>query len=253
MTDHELAADVVRTVADALNELRARADREGLRGEALGRAGDELAQGVVDEVLAGRPAGDAVLSEEAVDDDRRLTSERTWIIDPLDGTREFGEPGRVDWAVHAALVIDHSPVAGAVALPGLGVVLDTGPGAPGLPERRSANLRVVVSRSRPPAWALAVADELGADIEPMGSAGAKTLAVVRGDADVYLHDGGQYEWDSCAPVAVALAAGLHASRADGSPLRYNQPDPWLPDLIVCRPELADAVLDATRRHRTTGA
>lgn len=251
MTDHELASHVVRTVADALIGLRARAEHEGLRGEALGRAGDELAQGIVDDVLASRPVGDAVLSEEAVDDDRRLTSGRTWIIDPLDGTREFSEPGRVDWAVHAALVVDHRPVAGAVALPALGVALHTGPGAPAPPERRSQRLRFVVSRSRPPAWALAVADELDADVEPMGSAGAKTLAVVRGDADVYLHDGGQYEWDSCAPVAVALAAGLHASRADGSPLRYNQPNPWLPDLIVCRPELVDDILDATRRHRTT--
>ena len=89
-----------------------------------------------------------------------------------------------------------------------------------------------------------VAEALGAELVAMGSAGAKAMAVVLGHADIYAHSGGQYEWDSCAPVAVAKAAGLHVSRIDGSELRYNQPDPYLPDLLICRPELAAEVLRA---------
>lgn len=164
-----------------------------------------------------------------------------WVVDPLDGTREFAE-GRSDWAVHVALVVEHHPVVGAVALPGDGLVLDTSR-PPVVPPAGDRRLRLVVSRTRPPELARSVAERLGADLIGMGSAGAKAMAVVRGEADIYLHAGGQYEWDSAAPVAVALAAGLHASRLDGSPLRYNQPDAYLPDLLVCRTELAAPVLE----------
>jgi 3'(2'), 5'-bisphosphate nucleotidase len=189
-------------------------------------------------------AGDAVLSEEGRDDRARLDAERVWIVDPLDGTREFGEPPRADWAVHVALVgADGVPLAGAVALPGQRVVLSTSPPPP-LPPAPPGRPRVIVSRSRPPAIATQLAEAIGGDLVPMGSAGAKAAAVVLGAADVYPHAGGQYEWDSCAPVAVALAAGIHASRLDGSPLRYNNPDPYLPDLLVCHPSLTDAVLAA---------
>lgn len=189
---------------------------------------------------------DPVLSEEALDDvsttERRLASRRAWIIDPLDGTREFGEPPRTDWAVHVALCIDGEAVCGAVALPALGITLSTAVppplGRPGTPPR------LVVSRTRPPVESHQVADALGAQVVEMGSAGAKIMAVIRGEADVYVHAGGQHEWDSAAPVAVALSAGLSCTRLDGSPLRYNQPDPRLPDLVVCRPELAEAVLSA---------
>jgi 3'(2'), 5'-bisphosphate nucleotidase len=197
---------------------------------------------LMEELATARP-DDAVLSEEGKDDHARLAASRVWIIDPLDGTREFGE-GRDDWAVHVALAIDGVPTTGAVALPGLGLTLSTEPAAV-LPDRDlSAPVRLVVSRSRPPALATAVAETLGGVLLPMGSAGAKAMAVVRGEADVYVHAGGQYEWDNCAPAAVALAAGLHASRLDGSPLVYNNADPYLPDLVICRPELAGEVLTA---------
>ncbi len=209
-----------------------------LRAEGDRRAHEMLAG----ELAAARPA-DAVLSEEGADDAARLEAERVWVIDPLDGTREFSETGRTDWAVHVALVVDERPVAGAVALPGLGLTLSTAD-PPRLPPGRDGPPRLVVSRSRPPEQAETVAAALGADVVPLGSAGAKSMAVVRGSADVYVHSGGQYEWDSCAPAAVAKAAGCVASRLDGSRLRYNQPDVYLPDLVICRPELAGPVLAA---------
>jgi 3'(2'), 5'-bisphosphate nucleotidase len=169
-----------------------------------------------------------------------------WIVDPLDGTREFGEPERDDWAVHVALVVDGRPEAGAVALPARGMTLSTE--APtGLPSR-TGKPRLVVSRTRPPALASLLAEELDGELLPMGSAGAKAMAVVLGEADIYAHSGGQYEWDSAAPVAVAVSAGLHTSRLDGSPLRYNAADPWLPDLLICRPELAGAALAIVAAH-----
>ena len=193
--------------------------------------------------LATRRPGDEVLSEEGADNPARLTARRVWIVDPLDGTREFSEPGRDDWAVHVALWDGGELVAGAVALPAQGFTLATPevaapPPAPNQP-------RIVVSRTRPPAIALAVRDGLDGVLVEMGSAGAKVASVVQGISDVYVHAGGQYEWDSAAPVAVARAAGLHTSRIDGSPLRYNRGDPKLPDLIVCRPEYAEAVLSVT--------
>ncbi len=193
-------------------------------------------------LAAARP-GDAVLSEEGVADPARLAAERVWIVDPLDGTREYGEVPREDWAVHVALVVDGVPVAGAVALPARGLTLATEP-APPPPPAWGGPPRVVVSRSRPPAEATLIADALGGELVALGSAGAKAMAVVLGDADVYPHNGGQYEWDSAAPVAVAAAAGLHVSRLDGSPLVYNRPDPYLPDLLVCRPDLAERAIAA---------
>ena len=187
-----------------------------------------------------RPA-DCILSEEAADDSDRLHRSRVWIVDPLDGTREYAEPDRSDWAVHVALWEDGVLVAGAVALPGIGSTLSTA-APPSLPQPPDRTLRMVVSRSRPPEAVQEVVRVLGMELLPMGSAGAKAMAVVRGEADAYVHAGGQYEWDSAAPVAVAAAVGLHTSRIDGSPLRYNRPDPLLPDLVICRPELADRIL-----------
>jgi 3'(2'), 5'-bisphosphate nucleotidase len=191
---------------------------------------------------------DGILSEEGRDDLTRLAVERVWIIDPLDGTREFSEPGRSDWAVHVALAIDGEVQAGAVALPAVGVTLASEP-APVVPEREPGRLRIVVSRSRPPAAAHLLARALDGELVALGSAGAKAMAVVLGHVDIYAHAGGQYEWDNAAPAVVALAAGLHASRLDGSPLRYNQRDPWLPDLLICRPELADDVLGVLTRDQ----
>lgn len=211
---------------------------------ALRDAGDRAAQQfLAAELAAARPA-DVVLSEEAADDPGRRDADRVWIIDPLDGTREFAE-GRHDWAVHVALWerAGAGLVAGAVALPQLGVVLGTDEPF-GLDAVRAGRRLIAVSRTRAPAVAHTAADALEADLVPMGSAGYKVAAVVRGEVDAYIHAGGQYEWDSAAPVAVATAAGLHASRLDGSPLAYNQPDPYLPDLLVCRPELAAALLSA---------
>lgn len=235
---------LARTIAANTGELLLVLQRSGLfAGAALGRAGDRVANAFIMAALAQNRPDDAVLSEEEKDTAARLSAERVWIVDPLDGTREFGE-GRDDWAVHVALTVAGKPAAGAVALPGLALTLCSGgcEPAPAPAER----LRMLVSRTRPAAEAVAVAQALGADLVPMGSAGAKAMAVVRGDADIYLHTGGQYEWDNCAPAAVAQAAGLHVSRVDGSPLAYNRDDPYLPDLLICRPEIAERVLALVR-------
>jgi 3'(2'), 5'-bisphosphate nucleotidase len=212
-------------------------------GKALGQAGDRVANAFIIEALTAQRAGDAILSEEEKDNPARLAAERVWIVDPLDGTREYSE-ARTDWAVHVALSIAGAPVLGAVALPGLDLVLSSAPGF-ALPAA-AARPRMLVSRTRPAAEALRVAEALGAELVPMGSAGAKAGAVLRGEAEIYLHSGGQYEWDNCAPAAVALAAGLHVSRLDGSPLAYNQRDPYLPDLLICRAELAPQILALLR-------
>ena len=238
--DVRVARQAARAAADALLQLRARGE---LTGRALGDAGDAAAQGAILASLTAHRPSDVVFSEEAADDGRRLRADRVWIVDPLDGTREYREPGRHDWAVHVALWSAGELTAAAVALPGLGEILVTDP-APGFPARSPGRVRVAISRSRPPAEATAVAAVLDAELVPLGSAGYKTLAVVRGEVDAYVHSGGQYQWDSAAPVAIARAAGLTACRLDGSPLVYNAPDPSLPDLIVCRPELADRILDA---------
>ena len=239
--DHELAVALARGAGALLLEVRAALVAEGADERTIKDAGDLRSHEWLMERLATSRPDDAVLSEEGKDDAARLAFSRAWIIDPLDGTREFGEQ-RSDWAVHVALSVDGEPVVGAVALPGLDLVLSTAEPAtvPARPEGRP--VRVVVSRTRPPAVALAVAEELQGELVPMGSAGAKAMAVVRGEVDVYVHGGGQYEWDNCAPAAAAIAAGLHVSRLDGSPLRYNNADPYLPDLVICRPELAAEVL-----------
>lgn len=209
---------------------------------------DQVANKILMDALADARPLDAVLSEEHPDSDLRLRSHRVWIIDPLDGTREYLER-RDDWAVHVALAVKGVAEAGAVALPARGEIIATAspPTAPATPFDR--RLVLAVSRTRPPQVAKYLADRLSGSLSPMGSAGAKTMAVVRGEVDAYVHAGGQYEWDSCAPVAVARAAGLHASRLDGSPLRYNQPDPYLSDLLVCRPELAELVLRAVASYQ----
>ncbi len=238
--DATLAARLAHEAGDVLLTLRSQSG--GDDGRQLRDAGDRAAQRYLAEALAAERPDDAVLSEEASDDQARLGADRVWIVDPLDGTREFAE-GRSDWAVHVALWAGGELVAGAVALPGLGTTLSSDP-APVVPERTSARARVAVSRSRAPAVAEAVARALPGDLVPMGSAGYKAAAVIRGEVDAYVHAGGQYEWDSAAPVAVALAAGLHASRLDGSPMRYNNAETYIPDLIVARPELADSILAA---------
>ncbi|WP_374553607.1 3'(2'),5'-bisphosphate nucleotidase CysQ [Sphingobium yanoikuyae] len=240
MTDADLAAHLAETAGRLLLEVRA----SGLfSAKALGKAGDQTANQFLVHALREQRAEDGLLSEEMACDGARLQHSRVWIVDPVDGTREYGEE-RADWAVHVGLAIDGVPTIGAVALPGHedGIVLRTDqPRAiPPAPEK----LRMVVSRTRPAPQAVAVAEALGAELVPMGSAGAKAMAVILGQADIYLHAGGQYEWDSCAPAAVALAHGLHASRIDGSPLTYNQPDTYMPDLLICRHEHADSVLGA---------
>ena len=243
MNDTELARQIAETAGRMLVDLR----NSGLyAGKELGKAGDELANAFIMRALRHSRPDDAILSEEERDNAARLDCRRVWIVDPLDGTREYGE-ARADWAVHVALAIDNAAALGAVALPGLPLTLSSGDSL-GRPHH-SGKLRMVVSRTRPAAEAVAVAEALGAELVPMGSAGAKAMAVVRGEADIYLHSGGQYEWDNCAPVAVAQAAGLHVSRLDGSPLRYNQRDTLLPDLLVCPREQAARVIELAARHR----
>lgn len=242
MKDSTLAAHIAGEAGRILLTVRADAVTKGLGPAELRTLGDREAQGIIARLLDLHRPQDAILSEEAEDDEARLRRERVWIIDPLDGTREFSE-GRADWAVHVALWVAGELVAGAVALPAEGLVLSSDTIAP-LPPRREGSLRIAVSRSRPPALAEAVALALGADLVPLGSAGVKAGAVARGHVDAWLHAGGQFEWDSAAPVAVARAAGAYASRIDGSPLLYNQPSPYLPDVVVCRPEVADDMLEA---------
>ena len=235
--DAQLAANLAQAAGAILLEVRrARVFDDD---KALGKAGDQTANQFLIHALRHTRPDDGLLSEESQDTVERLAKERVWIVDPVDGTREYGE-GRSDWAVHVALAIGGAPVIGAVALPGLGLVLRSDEPTPLPPP--PAIPRMVVSRSRPAKEALAVAKTLGAELIAMGSAGAKAMAVVRGEAEIYLHTGGQYEWDSCAPVAVALAHGLHCSRIDGTPLVYNQPETYLPDLLICRAEWADKVL-----------
>src|SRR5215472_7240361 len=243
--DHILAAELAEDAGKRLLDLRA----EGGSPDGLLKAGDRLSHEFLMAELAARRPGDAVLSEEGRDNPVRLSAERVWIVDPLDGTREFGEAGRTDWAVHVALWERGALTAGAVALPAQGQVLSTATppvvpapaDGPGLAGRK---LRVVVSRTRPPAFLERLSELADLTLMPLGSAGAKAAAVMQGEADAYVHAGGQYEWDSAAPVAVAVAAGLHASRIDGSALEYNRPDPVLPDILICPTVLAKPLVDA---------
>ncbi|GAB3200505.1 3'(2'),5'-bisphosphate nucleotidase CysQ [Nocardioides hungaricus] len=245
--DHVLATWLATVAGERLLEVRG----EGLEGRELKDAGDRAAHELLMDLLAQHRPEDGVLSEEGKDDKARLDNSRVWIVDPLDGTREFSEVPRDDWAVHVALWQDGDLVAGAVAQPALGETFNTGR-PPVVPPSTSERPRIAVSRSRPPAFVHALAEELDAELVPMGSAGVKVISVARDVTDAYVHAGGQYEWDSAAPVAVARAAGLFTSRVDGTPLRYNQDDVYLPDLIVCRPELAERIVAFVKRHDLTG-
>jgi 3'(2'), 5'-bisphosphate nucleotidase len=240
--DSRLAHDLATEAGRRLLSLRA----GGGDPAALRQQGDRQSHEFLAAELARLRPRDAVLSEEGKDDPARLAADRVWIVDPLDGTREFGEPGRADWAVHVALWERGELTAGAVALPAQGTVLSTAQPPPPPPAPPGGPLRVLVSRTRPPALLDKLADEIKLTLVPLGSAGAKAAAVISGAADAYVHSGGQYEWDSAAPVAVAQAAGLHASRLDGSKLAYNQADPSLPDILICPAGLAPTLLDALR-------
>jgi 3'(2'), 5'-bisphosphate nucleotidase len=237
--DAQLAARIAGDAGRLLLDLRRQLDDPA----ELKREGDARANVLILDALARARPDDPVLSEESADDSHRLDAHRVWIVDPLDGTREFSEKGRDDWAVHVALATDGDASVGAVALPARDLVLATSP-APALAPPHDGPVRLVVSRTRPPEVTERLRVALDAELVPMGSAGAKTMAIVQGAADVYAHAGGQYQWDSAAPVAVARAAGLHTSRLDGSPLVYNDADPYLPDLLVCRPELVERVFAA---------
>ena len=249
--DHALAADLAERAGQLLLALRARGGEPG----ALRSAGDRQSHEFLMAELARERPADAVLSEEGIDDKARLTAERVWIVDPLDGTREFGEPGRDDWAVHVALWARDAAagagdlIAGAVALPAQDLVLSTTTATDQADQVAPRPLRLVVSRSRASRLVKDVAARINAEMVPCGSAGAKVATVISGENDVYLHSGGFYEWDTAAPVAVARARGLYVSRIDGSPVRYNQEDPLLPDILVCRPAIADLLLNAIRETK----
>ena len=236
--DHQIAYDLATSAGELLLELRT----TGAEGRELKDAGDQQSHVHLMAELARRAPNDGVLSEEGAADPARLAMSRVWIVDPLDGTREYGEPPRADWAVHVALCIDGVAAVGAVALPARGLTLSTGFPLPTL-AAHDGPPRLAVSRTRPAAQAQLLADRLGGELVPMGSAGAKAMAVVLGEVEVYAHSGGMYEWDSAAPVAVAAAAGLHVSRLDGSPLVYNRENPYLPDLLICRSEYAERALE----------
>jgi 3'(2'), 5'-bisphosphate nucleotidase len=236
LNDAELAAHLAEVAGKILLQVRT---ANVFTDTALGKAGDATANQFLVHALREARPNDGLLSEEMKDDGARLEKSRVWIVDPVDGTREYGE-GRIDWAVHVALAIDGVASIGAVALPGVGVVMRSDK-ALALP-RPGSPLRMVVSRTRPAKEAVDIAQKLGAELVPMGSSGAKAMAILRGEADIYLHSGGQYEWDSAAPVAVAQAHGLHCSRIDGSPLKYNNADVYVPDLLIARKEHAQTVL-----------
>jgi 3'(2'), 5'-bisphosphate nucleotidase len=242
--DDRLARDLAEAAGQLLLKLRA----GGGNPETVRHDGDRLSHEFLAAELARQRPDDAVLSEEGVDDLARLSADRVWIVDPLDGTREFGESGRTDWAVHVALWERGELTAGAVALPAQGAaVLSTAEPPPTPPAPAPGRpVRVLVSRTRPPAFLEQLAEQIELTLIPLGSAGAKAAEVIRGDADAYVHSGGQYEWDSATPVAVAVAAGLHASRLDGSKLAYNQADPSLPDILICPAGLAATLLDGLR-------
>ena len=242
--DHRIAADIAEATGVMLVQLRAELVSAGVASWRVMDEGDMRAHHFIVERLTELRPDDAILSEEGRDGPARLSADRVWVVDPLDGTNEFGQPGRSDWAVHIALAVRGEPLVGAVALPAIGVVYGTGDPPPYPPPIEGRRLRVITSRSRSSHAAAVVAHSLDADIVTLGSAGAKAMAIVAGDADIYAHSGGQYEWDNAAPAAVAISAGLHVSRLDGSPLVYNRADPWLPDLLICRKELRDDVLTA---------
>ena len=254
---HVLAEEAGKRLLEAREKLRSLDADTWLAKD----VGDTVAQQFLNDALSEHRPNDAILSEEALDDDRRLTADRVWIIDPLDGTQEFSEFERSDWAVHVALwerIDEHGNesdegrlTAGAVALPGFGITLSTHQ-PPATPPTIERNPVIVVSRNRVTREVIAVAERLGCDVARLGSAGAKAMAVVLGEADLYVHSGGMHQWDSAAPIAVAEAAGLHTSRLDGSPLIYNRADTWLPDLIVCKQHLARPVMEAVREGRLNG-
>jgi 3'(2'), 5'-bisphosphate nucleotidase len=238
-------AALARSIADEAGALlRALCVGGDCSAAELGQRGDREANALILARLAAERPDDFVLSEEAADDQVRCGHRRVWIVDPLDGTREFSGR-REDWAVHIGLTIDGRPVDGAVALPMLGRTLATD-ALPALPPLSDGPPRMLVSRTRCAGLVTRVGEALGAELVPMGSAGAKAMAVLEGRAEIYLHAGGQYEWDNCAPVAVAKAAGLHASRIDGSEIVYNCRDPLVPDLLICRTEWAERALAAVR-------
>ena len=242
-TDQELASRVATEAGAMLVELRDELVAEGIHYWDLKDEGDVAGHRYIMSALTAARPDDVILSEEAADNRRRLSAERVWIIDPIDGTNEFAEHPRHDWAIHIALWEAGELTAASVALPTLGITFDASPAAVVPPSTRAKPL-LVTSRSRNPYCAVMVANALGCDVARLGSAGAKAMAVVMGEADIYVHDGGMYQWDSAAPSAVAKAAGLHVSRIDGSPLKYNQESLWLPDFLVCRTELAEPALKA---------
>ena len=208
--------------------------------------GDDLAHRLLVDALATHRPDDIVLSEEGAEDRRRLVSPRCWIVDPLDGTYDFPFPDSIEWAVHVALVEDSRPTAAAVAVPGMGKVFATDD-ATGHAGRNGRDVPLVVSGRSSGYAAAAVADRLGGELTACGSAGVKAMLVVSGAVDVYVHASGLWEWDVCAPAAVAEASGLVVTDLDGEEIVYNKSRPIVRGLVISRPEFAEASLDAIDR------
>lgn len=256
MNDSELSRDVAIEAGRLLLDLRATyGDLDPADVDTANRLRKEADRAshllIADRISAARP-DDVILSEEGKDDPARLVADRVWIVDPLDGTFEFGQ-GRSDFAVHIVLWVRDalSPtgarlVASTVELPAQGLTrtdIDTPDVSFALPTDRP--IRIVASRSRAPKWlpdAVAVlADRMGREVEviDVGSVGAKVNEILCGRADAYVHDTGFYEWDVAAPYAVAHRYGLHASHVGGEPIRFNQDPPYVTSLLVSIPTLLD--------------
>ncbi len=261
--DRQLALDVSEKAAQNLLRIRREGFLKGESGRALSDVGDRISEEIIRSMIESERPDDAILSEEQMtEDQRRFYAERVWIIDPLDGSREFGTEANADWAIHVALwnrsqsdtngFHEGKIALSVVTIPATGETYTSF-----WTQKRDYDIetpiRIVVSNTRAPEWLSDLGAYLNVTLLPRGSAGVKAMEVVAGRADAYVHSGGQYEWDSAAPVGVSLAAGLHASRLDGTPLRYNQPDPYLPDLVICKKTLAPLLLEAIWKVNGTNA
>lgn len=243
--DHQLAAALAAKAGQALSELRERPHSGGFDPWGLRDEGDRLAHNLLVELLGSHRPDDIVLSEEGREDRRRLDADRTWIIDPLDGTHDYPFLDSIEWAVHVALVEEQRPTAAAVAVPGMDQVFATDLGSAAEPMDRDQPL--VISGRSNAYLASEVAETIGGKLTACGSSGVKAMLVVSGAVDVYVHGSGLYEWDVCAPAAVAEALGMVVTDLEGDEIVYNKSQPIVRGLVISRPEFAEATRDTLDR------